>query len=141
GAATEGGDVLLHPAESQLLVEQAVVARYSLRRAVAERRARHEAEEAEAIVDGDDDGLALHGQLAGVVEIAIAGDEGAAVNEAHDRQAIARRDGARDGHVEEETVFIGARGAEWRADLRARAAEAGRVDGAGDRGRGRRRRE
>ena len=53
--AAEPRDVALHPPQRRLLVHEAVVARGLIRGLGGQRRVREEAEEAEAVVDRDDD--------------------------------------------------------------------------------------
>ncbi len=66
GIATEGCDVLLHPAESGDLVEEAVVAGAVVGRLGGELGVGEEAHDAEAIVDGDED-YAMGGEDGAVV--------------------------------------------------------------------------
>ena len=82
--AAEAGDVALHPAQGGLLVHQAVVTRLAVR--VGQRRVRQEAERTEPVVDGDH-GYAVCHQPGGIVVIAFAGHQRAAVDPHHDRVA------------------------------------------------------
>ena len=131
GIAAEGADILPHPFEGKLLIGETVIAGDAIFRFGAQRRIGHKTQDAEAVIDGDDDGIALDGQIGGVVEAPCAVDEGAAMKEHHHRQAVMRRDPSA-GHieVEEEAIFIGARGAEGRGILRTGAAEGCRIDDA-----------
>ena len=105
GVATEGGDVLLHPAQRSDLVEEGVVAAEVEWRLGAERRMRQEAEGAEAIIERDqhDAGACESGA---VVDRRPAGSVGqrSTVNPDHHRAAVTRRGGRRPD-VEGQAVF------------------------------------
>ena len=89
----------------------------------------HVAQDAEAIVDGDDDGIALNRHVGRIVEAAPAVDEVAAEEKHHHGQLVPRRDAvAGHVHVEEQAILVGARRAEWRSALRTGAAEGGCAD-------------
>ncbi len=88
GVAPEGSDVTLHPAQRRLLIEDAVI---SPGRPGVQCRMRNVAEQAQAIVDGHDDGGRAVGparcELAAVVVVGLTVDVSAAVNPDDDRLA------------------------------------------------------
>ena len=103
--AAEFGDVLLHPFERELLIEDAIVAEemaFGIQRGM-----RQKAEKAEAIIDGDDDRVALRGQLAPVIIVALAVNIAAAMNPDDDRKLLVRRRiDVRREDVEIKAVFV-----------------------------------
>ncbi len=85
GVATEGGDVALDPREGGGLVEEAVVAGGVVGRLGGELGMGEEAEDAEAVVHGDDDDVAMGEELAVLAVLGgAAADEAAAVDPDHD---------------------------------------------------------
>ena len=74
----------LHPFQRELLVEDAIIAEQMA--FAVQRGMRQEAHQVQAIVDGDDDGLAVGGELARVIVVALAIDIAAAVDPEDDRQ-------------------------------------------------------
>ncbi len=122
GSPPKSGDVGLDPLQRGLLVHQAVVARCAAALA-GERRMRQEAEGAEAIVDRHDH-HALSDERPGVVVIALAGEQRAAVDPHHDR---VRADDFRRVDVEVETVFRAAGDAERARRLGAMRRERARI--------------
>jgi hypothetical protein len=84
--AAEVRDVALHPAQRGLLVLQAVVTRLAVR--AGQGRVGQEAERAEPVVDRDHGHAVCH-QSGGVVVIALAAHQRAAVDPDHDRVAPA----------------------------------------------------
>ena len=122
--AAEAGDVALYPAQGGLLVLQAVVTRLAL--GVGQGRVRQEPERTEPVVDGHH-GYAVLNQLGGVVIIAFAGYQRAAVDPHHDRVARTRLVTAWREDVQEEAVLRRAGLAEGRRRLRAVRRELGRL--------------
>ena len=112
--AAEGSDVLRHPTQRQALVEDAVIA--------GEAQLGHgqKAQGAQAVVEGDHHHVARCGEVGAVIDRqgARAEQEGAAMDEDHDRQPLALVDrGARRPDVEEQAVLgIAAVGPVLRAD-------------------------
>ena len=104
--ATEAADVLVHPAQRRLLVEQAVAAGAGA--LLAQLRQVQEAERAEAVVDGDEDGIGLADVLARVGVVAGAAGEAAAVDP-HEHRPLGdvpgRRVAVRDVHVRVQAVL------------------------------------
>ena len=88
--AAERGDIALHPAKRFLLVHQSVVAEvmaFGIERGMAEI-----AQQAEAVVDRDDDGRAGRAALderAGVIVVALAVEQSAAMDPDQDRKLLA----------------------------------------------------
>jgi hypothetical protein len=89
GISAKGADVALHPAKCRLLVHQAVVARRPARGLGRKCRMSEEAELAQPVVDGDDDDTSRH-QRAGVVCVALADHEAAAVDPEHHGKQVPR---------------------------------------------------
>ena len=88
--AAERGDIALHPAERLLLVHQSVVA--EVMALGIERRMAEIAEQAEAVVDRDDDGRAGRAALderAGVIVVALAVEQSAAMDPEQDWKLLA----------------------------------------------------
>ena len=98
-------DVLPHPFERKLLIEDAVVAKERLG---IQRRMRQKAKEVQAVVDGDDDGVAQVSELAPVIVVALAVDIAAAMNPEDDRQLSVRVEVRRED-VEIQAVFVDVR--------------------------------
>ena len=124
--AAEAPDVLVHPAQRGLLVEEAGVARLGV-----ERGMREPAEHAEAVVDGHDDRAGVAHQLARVVLAGRAVEVAAAVDPEQHREPAAvpvRRPRAPD--VELQAVLVDGGRAVGGLELRARRREAGGVEGA-----------
>ncbi len=106
GVAAEAGDVVVNPAEGEDLIHEAVVARGVMRRFADEFGMREEAEDAEAVVEGDDEHAVVEQRALGV-ETARTGaaEVGAAVDPEHDgEQASGWPCGGDD--VEKEAVFL-----------------------------------
>ena len=119
--AAEGRDVLGHPAQRQALVQDAVIA------GKAQFAAGQEAQGTQAVVERHHDQVAGRGEVGAVIDRQRAGaeQEGAAMDEHHDRQPLAPLDrGARRPDVEEQAVLGVAGG---RAVLRAYGAERDRL--------------
>ena len=112
GVSAEGRDVLLHPAQRRGLIEQPVVARCVVRRLLRQFRVGEEAEDAEAVVNGDGHDAAAGHALAVVARLgAVPGHEPAAVKIDEHRQPLSARRGGRPD-VEVEAVFAHPVGAE-----------------------------
>ena len=92
----------LHPSQRGLLIGQAVIADIARR---AERRMREEAQRTQPVVDRHDDDVAAARQPAGVVDVAAAVDEPAAVNPHQNRSRLARRRWR--PHIERQAVLAG----------------------------------
>ncbi len=131
--AAEGRDVVLHPLQRELLVEDAVVAGDAGGGLGAERRVREKSERADTVVDRDHHDVARVHELGRVVVVALADLEGAAVDPHHDRtlpSQVALGDGlaVRRVDVQEEAILVVVgRLAERARPLRAAAAERARV--------------
>jgi hypothetical protein len=106
--AAEVTDILLHPAERCLLVEDAVVGE-----GVAlgiYRRMRHESKQTQAVVDGDYDKVASCGKVGAVIGVACAVEVSSSVDPDEDRkQLVRRRMNVRAVDVEIQAVFVGVR--------------------------------
>ena len=88
GVATEGGDVAVDPGDGGGLVQEAVVAGGVVGRFGGEFGMGEEAEDAEAVVHGDDDDVAVGEELAVLAGLGgAAGGEAAAVDPDHDGEA------------------------------------------------------
>ena len=101
--ATERRDVPLDPLQRELLVQNPVVARDLAGRFGGECRMRHEAQGAEAIVDGDDDDALLH-QLGRIVFVAFAQEQRPAMDPEHDRVVLLVVVGRE--YVEEQAILV-----------------------------------
>ena len=86
GISTKVLDVLLDPLESRDLVHQPVVSH--LRVLVRRRVGVEEAQDAQPVVEGDDDEVAVRGEDPAVEEVACTPAVGLSVNKHHHRQAF-----------------------------------------------------
>ena len=123
--AAKEDDVAPHPGQRRLLIEDAVVAGDVVGRLGGERGVGQEPERAQPVVDGDHDHVTLLDELRGVVVVALAHHESAAMDPDHHRvelDAIAWPVRGHE-HVQEEAVLGGAGEAERARPLRAVGAE------------------
>src|SRR6185437_2852407 len=104
GIAAETCDVLAHPFQRRDLIEKAVIAGDLVRRFRAQRRMRHEAENADAVIDGDDDNALPRQRIAVIDRDRTRAElERAAIEPHHHRQLRAARRGGID--VERQTIL------------------------------------
>ena len=90
GISAKGGDVLPHPLEPTDQIEGSEVPRCVQRVGVGgQGGVAKPAEDAQAIVEGDEDDVVLVDQRAPVVDVALAEQIGTAVDPDHDGQALA----------------------------------------------------
>jgi hypothetical protein len=126
--AAERADVLPHPFQRGLLIQESVIARRVIGGLGRQRRMGEESERPEPVVDGHDDGVALH-ELGRVELVALADRQRAAMNPHHHRAPVEIMIDALVGaiHVEEQAVLGQRRVAEGRERLRTMIAEPRRV--------------
>ena len=110
--AAKAGDVALHPSQHGLLVQSAVIGKIMALRIQCGMR--EKAEKAEAIIDGDDDGVALRRQFAPIVAVACAVEIAAAVDP-DDHRKLCSAINLRGVDIQVQTIFIGV----WRPGKRA----------------------